>query len=141
MIKGAVFDVDGTLLDSMGIWKSLPAKYLKSKGMTAKENLNDRLYKMSLEEGAKFLKDNYLPNLSEGEICDGFTQMLKDFYVAEARSKKGAGQLLEYLRQNGIKMAVATAGVKEYAEIALKREGLLDYFEKIFAYFKKQSFF
>lgn len=132
MIKGAVFDVDGTLLDSMEIWKSLPAKYLKSKGMTAKENLNDRLYKMSLEEGAKFLKDNYLPNLSEGEICDGFTQMLKDFYVAEARSKKGAGQLLEYLRQNGIKMAVATAGVKEYAEIALKREGLLDYFEKIF---------
>ena len=52
MIKGAVFDVDGTLLDSMGIWKSLPAKYLKSKGMTAKENLNDQLYKMSLEEGA-----------------------------------------------------------------------------------------
>ena len=59
MIKGAIFDVDGTLLDSMEIWENAGARYLRSIGEVPEENLSEILYPMTMAEGAAYVKENY----------------------------------------------------------------------------------
>ena len=56
MIKGAIFDVDGTLLDSMGIWKDVGVRYLNSIGIEAEPDLENILFTMSIQEGAQYVK-------------------------------------------------------------------------------------
>ena len=56
MIKGAIFDVDGTILDSMKIWDEVGQRYLSDRGKTAEKNLNDILFPMTIEEGAEYIK-------------------------------------------------------------------------------------
>ena len=56
MIKGAIFDVDGTILDSMGIWDEAGIRYLKSKGIEAPSDLGDTLFTMTIAEAADYLK-------------------------------------------------------------------------------------
>ena len=59
MIKGAIFDVDGTLLDSMGIWKDVGVRYLNSIGIEAEPDLGNILFTMSIQEGAQYVKEHY----------------------------------------------------------------------------------
>ena len=59
MTKAAVFDLDGVLLDSMGIWNDLGARYLRSLGVTPEEGLNEILFSMSMEQGAEYLHTHY----------------------------------------------------------------------------------
>ena len=67
MTKAAVFDLDGVLLDSMGIWNDLGARYLRSLGITPEEGLNEILFSMSMEQGADYLKEQYqLPDTPHG---------------------------------------------------------------------------
>ena len=71
MIKGAIFDVDGTILNSMGIWNDVGAIYLRKKNKIPKEGLGKILYSMSLTEGAKYMIDNYYLDNSVEEIIEG----------------------------------------------------------------------
>lgn len=59
MIKSAIFDVDGTLLDSMKIWDDAGERYLSSVGKTAENGLSEKLCDMSLTEGAEYMKKQY----------------------------------------------------------------------------------
>ena len=59
MIKGAIFDIDGVLLDSMIIWTDLGERYLRSIGKEPEEGLTEKLFSMSMEQGAEYLKDTY----------------------------------------------------------------------------------
>ena len=60
-IQGAIFDVDGTLLDSMSVWEDIGERYLISLGIMAKDGLGDALHTMSLEQGAVYLKEESHP--------------------------------------------------------------------------------
>ena len=57
--KGAIFDVDGTLLDSMPVWHNIGELYLESLGITCEKDLGDKIYAMSLEQGASYLRKEY----------------------------------------------------------------------------------
>ena len=71
MIKGAIFDVDGTLLDSMEIWEDVGVRYLNSIGIEAEPDLGTVLFTMSIQEGAAYVKEHY--HLSqEPELCREF---------------------------------------------------------------------
>ena len=94
MIRGAIFDLDGVLLDSMGIWEDLGARYLRRLHITPEPGLNEVLFPMSMEQGAAYLKAHYPLQQSEAEICGGIAQMLKDYYVQEVPAKPGAAALL-----------------------------------------------
>ena len=59
MIKAAIFDVDGTLLDSMGIWEDAGARYLRGIGIEPEEGLGEILFPMTIEEGAAYVKEHY----------------------------------------------------------------------------------
>ena len=132
MIKGAIFDIDGVLLDSMGIWDDLGERYLRSLGKIPEEGLNKILFSMSMEQGAEYLKNNYELNNSVKEITDGLGKMLEDYYFYEVSSKQGAGEILEFLKSKNIKMAAATSSPRTHIEKALQQNGLLEYIDRIY---------
>ena len=104
MTKGAIFDLDGVLLDSMGIWNDLGARYLRSLGVTPEEGLNEILFSMSMEQGAEYLHTHYPLAQSAAEIEAGIETMLRDFYYNEVPAKPGAAALLAALTARGVKL-------------------------------------
>ncbi len=132
MIQGAIFDVDGTLLDSMSIWDTIGADYLRSIGYEPRENLNEVFKNMSLLQAAEYYRHEYGVTQSVEEIMDGVNAMLERFYNHDAPLKPGVEELLERLRRKEIKLCIATATDRYLVEAALERCGVLSYFDAIF---------
>ena len=131
-IHGAIFDVDGTLLDSMFIWDTIGETYLRSIGYQPKENLNETFKNMSLHQAARYYQTEYGVTLSIDEIMDGVNAMLERYYRFEVPLKPGVAELLERLRQSGVKLCIATATDRHLVEAALDRCGVLSCFGEIF---------
>jgi HAD superfamily hydrolase (TIGR01509 family) len=131
-MKGVIFDIDGVLLDSLSIWTDLGARYLKSKGREPEKGLAEKLFSMSMEQGAEYLAKEYSLGLDPGEVFDGLCDMLRDFYFYEVPAKTGSAKLIEGFKRDGLRITAATSSPREYVEKALSRNGLLDNFEKIF---------
>ncbi|MGN0140818.1 MAG: HAD family hydrolase [Roseburia sp.] len=132
MIRGAIFDMDGTLLDSMPIWEHASERYLQNQGIEVRENLAEILFSMSMRQGAAYVKRNYkLPEDIE-TIVAGVNAIVFDFYQNEAAPKPGVREFLDLLRGEGVKMVVATSTDRPMVEAALRQNRLTDYFERIF---------
>ena len=132
MLKGAIFDVDGTLLDSMSIWENLGKDYLRSLGVVPRDDLRDALRPLSCGQTAKYLKTEYCLSLSEDEITKSITRMIADFYINSAKLKPGIKELIDKLKNKNIILCIATASDEELVKSALKREGILHCFDRIF---------
>ena len=128
MIKGAIFDIDGTLLDSMPIWENAGARYLATLGIKAKPDLKERLDALSLPEGALYMQKEYGLSVSTEDILEGVNQVVKDFYYNEAVMKPEAYALVKHLKENDVKLVIATATDKEMAKAALIRNGIWEDF-------------
>lgn len=131
-LKGAIFDADGTLLDSMGIWRELGARYLASLNIEPEENLGLKLHLMSLEQSSHYLKEHYNLEDSEGEILSGILDIISEFYREEVKLKPGVREFLAALSDKGVPMVIATSGSRELLSSALERNGIAEYFDEIF---------
>lgn len=129
---GVIFDVDGTLLNSSHIWTDAGKTYLASLGVEAEEGLGRKLFQMSLDEGAIYMKERYSLSQSNEEIKNGVLKVVEDFYLYEAPMKSGAEKLIKRLAGRGIPMVVASSSKREHIEAALGRLGVLPYFKRIF---------
>lgn len=132
MIKGIISDIDGTLIDSMPIWENLGARYLSNAGIEPEEGLGAILFPMSIDEGVRYLKIHYNLSESEESIRAGLIGIIDRFYREEVQLKDGAADFLKRANDAGIRMILATAGDLELEKAALKRLGILKYFERIF---------
>lgn len=132
MLKGAIFDFDGTLFDSMFIWDTVGEIYLRSIGYEPKESLNETFKTFSLYQAACYYRSEYGVTLSVDEIMNGVNNMVESYYRNEVSLKSGVAEFLEHLRKNGVKMCIATATDKYLVEAALKRCGISKYFSEIF---------
>lgn len=131
-LRGAVFDIDGTLLDSMPIWDTIGEAYLRSIGGAPRENLREVFQSMSLYQAACYYRSAYGVTLSTEEIMAGVNAMLERYYQQEAPLKPGAAALLGRLDQAGVRLCVATATDGHLVEAALSRQGVLSCFQEIF---------
>lgn len=127
--KGAIFDMDGTLLDSMPVWKRLTQGYLKRFGV----HITDQDYAVtegfSQPQVAQYFADRY-PELPDAQsLMDGMDRLISARYEAIAKPKEGVLDFLEGLRRRGVKMAIATLTARRHAEKALRDRDMLDYFE------------
>ena len=95
MIKGVIFDVDGTLLDSMEIWEDVGVRYLNSIGIEAEPDLGTVLFTMSIQEGAAYVKEHYHLSQEPEEIVQGVLDIISNYYKKTALLKSGAKELLE----------------------------------------------
>lgn len=132
MIKGAIFDVDGVLLNSMPVWENLGELYLKRQGIEAERGLGQTLFTMSLEEAADYMIANYRLEKTPEQIIEGLNREVKDFYENKVPLKEGARQYLSDLKERGIPMVIATSGDRKNAEAALRRLKVLSYFDAFF---------
>ncbi len=131
-LRGAIFDADGTLIDSMHIWRELGARYLESLNITAEENLSRVLYPMSLEQSCRYLKERYSLRESEAGIMSGILGIIEGFYRDEVMLKDGVRVFLDGLRRRNIPLVIATSGDRDLLTSALTRNGVAEYFEEIF---------
>ena len=102
MCNGAIFDLDGVVLDSMSIWNDLGARYLRRLGVAPEPGLNEILFSMSMEQGAAYLQTRYALPMTALEVGAGIEEMLQDYYYNEVPAKDGAPELLAFLAERGI---------------------------------------
>ena len=126
MIRAAIFDVDGTLLDSMPIWMDTGARYLQILGIEPDSSLEEKIWDMSIAECSAYLKECYHLPLSVQEIYDGIIRMVQDFYFYEAPLKPSVKEFLEELKQKGIPMVIATSSDRSYLTAAFERTGIAE---------------
>ncbi len=131
MIKGAIFDADGTLLNSMPIWENLGELYLKSLGIEAKKGLGDVLFTMSMEQGAEYMIKEYHLELTAQQVMDGVNKEIEEYYAKRVPLKEGVRAFLEGFREQHIPMVVATTGDRKNLEAALNRLKVRNLFEGI----------
>ncbi|MDO4343849.1 MAG: HAD family phosphatase [Eubacteriales bacterium] len=130
-IRGAVFDADGTLLDSMYIWETIASDYLRSRGIEPEEGLDKKFASMSVEQAAAYYMDHYGIGGSVPGIVAEINRMVEEEYFYRVAAKSGVRMCLEKMKRMGIRMCVATATDRRPIERALERNGLLEYFEEI----------
>jgi len=131
-IRGAIFDLDGVLLDSMFIWDTLGETYLKNQGIQPRDDVREILRPMSLLQAAQYFRDEYGMLESVTEIIDGINRLLEHFYFDLVKPKPGVIDFLVKLEKKNIKMCITTATDRKMVEAALKRNKMDQYFDKIF---------
>lgn len=127
-IRGIIFDIDGTLLDSMPVWDDLGSRYLGSLGIVPEPDVGKILFPMTVAEGIRYLKTAYSLQQSEAEIRGGLRAVIAGFYSEKVQAKPGAEKLVRALHAAGIPMILATVGERDLETAALSRTGLLGYF-------------
>lgn len=129
--KAFLFDLDGTLVDSMWIWKSIDIEYLGRFGLDLPEDLGSSIEGMSFSETAVYFKERFSIPDSLEEIKADWNRMTWQKYTQEVPLKPGIREFLTLHRGRGVKMAVATSNSRELAEAVLEAHGLMDYFDAI----------
>lgn len=130
-IEGIIFDLDGTLLDSMEIWNTVGNDYLISLGIEPRENLAEVFKEMSLKQSAEYYQRVYGVDKTIEEIISGINGVIESFYIERVQLKDGVKEFLETLSEQDVKMCIATATDRYLVEAALMRLGVRDYFQKI----------
>ena len=131
-IKGAIFDMDGVLLDSMPMWDHAGEMYLAGQGIQAEPDLEKVLFTMTMMKGAEYMQEHYGLELSAKEIIDGINETVRDFYANKVEPKSGVPELLRFLKRYDIPVTVATSTDRCHVEAALVRTGLMKYVDRIF---------
>ena len=130
-IEGAIFDFDGTLVDSMKTWHTLGRRYLIKKGYSPDDNLWENTKTMSIFEVSKYFHNVYGLRESEGQIINELNGLAEEDYQFRIPLKDGVRALLETLNEKGIPMVIASATDRYLVENAVSRLGLEDYFLSI----------
>lgn len=126
--KYSIFDLDGTLLDSMAAWQNLGRDYLLHKGIIPPQNLNEILSSMSMLESAEYFKQAFKINLSPEEIISGVKELIAGKYKNELVLKPYVKEYLQKLKEEDVRMCIATATPSKLAKVALERNEIIDYF-------------
>lgn len=130
-ITGALFDMDGTILDSGAMWAGVGPKILRDWGYTPKPTIDGDMLSLGMDECAPFMKQDYRMKESVEEINRAILAVASHYYHHESALKPGAMELLQALHDRGIPMAVTTATDLEYVEPALERCGVLHLFDAV----------
>lgn len=124
----SIFDVDGTILDSMEVWNTLASQYVQSLGMVPEKNLDELVSDMSLEQSATYLKNHYKINKQEERIISEVLNFISDFYEYEVNLMPGFKEFISHYDSINV---IGTSCDEELVKIALNRLAVLNYFEDI----------
>ena len=127
-IEAAIFDLDGTLLDSTHLWGEIDVRFFARRGLSVPSSYAQEIAHIGLKGAAKFTRERYCPNETEEEILAEWHALSQEAYAKEIPAKNGAIAFLEALKKRKIPMALATANSPSLYLPALKRLGMEEYF-------------
>ena len=130
-LQSAIFDMDGTLLDSMPTWRELGPTFLKEAGISATPEQDRMLHILADCDVIPYLREVCGLPWSQREIIDQIIQRMETFYSSQVRPKPGLEKFLSILKMEGVWMYVATATHRRLTEKALKTAGIDHYFRGI----------
>lgn len=130
-LQSAIFDMDGTLLDSMPIWRDLGTSVLRGLGIEPEPETDEMLKTLSLRHGIAYCKEHYHLPQTEEELIGRVVDRVADFYQHEVQAKPGVDKFLSLLKMEGVWMYVATATDRHLAQAALRCAGIDGYFRGI----------
>ena len=131
MCDGVIFDVDGTLLDSMPVWNKAGVQYLAQLGIRAEAGLSEKLFALTLEESARYIQSAYHVRHEIRTITAGINDLIMQAYAQAIPFKAGAAELLASLAEHDVPFAAATASDRCIVEAAFRRLGVLGLFRGI----------
>ena len=126
--KGAIFDLDGTLLDSMHIWHDVDEEFFSRRNLKVTPEYVQVIKNMHLKAAAVYTKEKYGIKESTDEIIEEWLELCAQGYLNNVDLKEGVFEYLRMLSDNGIKMAFATASEKQVCEGTLKKQGIFEFF-------------
>ncbi|KXB55584.1 HAD family hydrolase [Lachnoanaerobaculum saburreum] len=130
-IKACIFDLDGTLVDSMWMWPDIDREYLNRFEIEYDDNLKNEIDGISFHETAVYFKNKFGISDSVEKICKDWEDMAYDKYKYEVKEKPGCKKFLEHLRSKGIKMGIATSNNRSMVDVVLESLNMKDFFEVI----------
>lgn len=130
--KGAIFDIDGTVLDSIYIWETVAVDYLRSVGIKAEEGLREIVKTMTMKESAEYLRVTYQVPYTVQEITLAVNNMIEKRYFEDVMPKVDAKVFLEHLKEQGVVICATTSTDSYLVKAALERNDMLKYFSKVF---------
>jgi len=130
-IQAVIFDLDGTLIDSMWMWRQIDIDYLARHGHELPADLQDSIEGMSFSETAVYFKERFSLSDSLEVIKADWNQMAYDIYVNEVPLKPGVLEFLQYLKRKGIKTGIATSNSRELLLAVLESLGITEYFDEV----------
>ena len=124
-----IFDMDGTIADSMGHWKNLEREFLIEKGIAEPDETLKEIQHMTIPAAMEFFIGRFGFEGTVDSLTEEFNGLMAEHYRNDVDIKPGAKEYLDNLRANGVKMCIASATSTPLVKIALNRMGISDYFE------------
>ncbi len=127
MIKGVIFDLDGTLLDSMTVWSSIDREFLEENGVKdIPPDISDIVKKMTVDTSSQYFIERFGLSCTKEYVIHRIEEMVRDRYENKIPLKPHAAEVMDFLDSRSIPYGVATATYKGLAEAALRRCGVYD---------------
>ena len=129
--NAVIFDMDGTLIDSTGIWHEIDKAFFAKRHMELPSDYAQHIVHLGLTQAAVYTKETYHLEESIQDIMQEWHDMSIDMYKYHVPLKEGALELLKLFKKNGIKMAIATANDEPLYKPCINRLGIGEYFDEI----------
>lgn len=120
-LQGVIFDLDGTLLDSTGMWRQVDGRLMAHYGKEVPPDLSETVQRMSIEEFSQFFVEEFDLPVTPEQIAQQVADMIAEEYREKLQLKPHVPEILDWLDQQDIPYGVATATYGELAEAALRR--------------------
>lgn len=131
-IKLFLFDLDGTILDSLKIWNDIDLLFFKNHNLIMGEDYHIAIAPLTLEETATYTKNTYKLDIDEEQIMKEWSDLAIKEYAENVNLKKGVKEFLDYLKNKNVHLAIATSCNEEMFKPCLERYGLVSYFEHFY---------
>lgn len=129
--EAVIFDLDGTVVDSMWVWPKVDIEFLGQRGMELPDDLQTALDGKSFYESALYMKNRFGLEEPEEELMDIWNHMAMDMYVNKVKIKEYVEEFLKALKQKGIKTGIASSNSEVLVKATLQANGILKYFDSV----------